>query len=93
MLHSPRWLKKAKEMGDDAVEYGENMAKAAVGLDGMFEKMVPDYKNNMDRLIKVLNDRYQKAHMPFNQAMVWPKGMNGDLMTKMAPVIIDGLYR
>ena len=80
-------------MGEDAVEFGENVVKATAELAKMFEKMVPDYENNMDKLVKVLNEKFQKTDPPFSNAMVWPKGMNADLMNYMTNIIMDGLFR
>ena len=86
--------KQALAMGDDVIQYGENMALAVVEIERLFESYVPNYKNNMNKLINVLNERYKKRQIPFNgQVNNWTHGPNADLIGRLASIVIDGLYR
>ena len=40
--------KQALAMGDDTIEYGDNMAMAVGEIDKLFESYVPNYKQNMN---------------------------------------------
>ena len=85
--------KQALAMGDDTIEYGDNMAMAVGEIDKLFESYVTNYKQNMNKLIDVLNERYQKRQAPFNGQVSWSTGANANLIRQLSSIVIDGLYR
>jgi len=84
--------KQALAMGDDTIEYGDNMAMAVGEIDKLFDSYVPNYKQNMNKLIDVLNERYQKRQAPFNGQVSWTTGANANLIRQLSSIVIDGLY-
>ena len=74
---------KALGMGDSPVSFGHNMALRTKQLSDLFESFVPDYRNNMDALIRTLSRKFVLREKPFDH----------DAHNFEDLIIVDGLYR